>query len=245
MPDTASIGQTFSTVAPTHAETMVVSDLHLGLPTSRAAALLDTLRAWRFRRLILLGDIFHDLNFDRLNADHWALLSHVRKLSNPKRQVEVVWVLGNHDRKAAQVASHLMGVDVCEIYTWESHGRNHLAVHGDRFDRLLTRHPVLTEVGGGLLSFAQRRLGYGRAPATDQRHKRLRGLSVRVRRGALSLARDRGAQVIFCGHTHNALHERMTGSDSPLEYVNTGCWTRCPSHYATVDASGVRLHVCR
>ncbi len=231
------------TPAPT--DTLVVSDVHLGLPASRAEALLETLRHWRFHRLILLGDIFHDLHFGRLNAEHWEFLSHVRKLSNPKRRVEVVWVLGNHDRKAAQVASHLMGVRVCEHYAWESHGRRHLAVHGDRFDGLLTRHPILSDVGGRLLSFAQRRLGYGKAAWMNRRHNRMMGLSGKVRRGAVGMAQDRGVEVIFCGHTHDALHERVEAAGANLEYVNTGCWTRRPSHYATVDAGGVRLHACR
>lgn len=248
MPDTAQLGGVelqATATGPAVTDTIIVSDLHLGLPASRAAALLETLKAWRFHRLILLGDIFHDLHFGRLNADHWELLSHIRKLSNPKRHVEVVWVLGNHDRKAAQVASHLMGVTVCEHYAWESHGRRFLAVHGDRFDRLLTRHPILTDLGGRLLSFTQRNLGYGRVSGPTRRPNRRVGLSGRVRRGALALARDRGAQVIFCGHTHDALHERATETDNALEYVNTGCWTRRPSHYATVDATGVRLHACR
>jgi UDP-2,3-diacylglucosamine pyrophosphatase LpxH len=230
---------------PNVTDTLVISDVHLGLPASRAASLLETLRTWRFHRLILLGDIFHDLHFGRLDAEHWELLSHIRKLSNPKRRVEVVWVLGNHDRKAAQVASHLMGVEVCEFYSWESHGKRHLAVHGDRFDRLLANHPVLTEVGGKLMSFAQRRLGYGRFRWMDRRHNKMVGLTGRVRRGAFAFARDRGVEVIFCGHTHDALHERLEEPDVAVEYVNTGCWTRRPSHYATVDASGVHLHACR
>jgi len=240
-PDGASAVAT----APTVTDTLIISDVHLGLPASRAASLSATLKRWRFHRLVLLGDIFHDLQFGRLNAEHWELLSHIRKLSNPKRGVEVVWVLGNHDRKAAQVASHLMGVAVCEFYAWEAHGRRHLAVHGDRFDRLLTDHPVLTELGGRLLSFAQRRLGYGRIKWTDRRHNRLIGLTGKVRRGALAFARDRGVTVIFCGHTHDALHERLEEPAGTVEYVNTGCWTRRPSHYATVDASGVHLHACR
>jgi UDP-2,3-diacylglucosamine pyrophosphatase LpxH len=230
---------------PAVTDTLIISDLHLGLPASRPASLLATLKKWRFHRLILLGDIFHDLHFGRLNAEHWELLSHVRKLSNPKRRVEVVWVLGNHDRKAAQVASHLMGVEVCETYAWDSHGRRHLAVHGDRFDRLLSNHPLLTELGGRMMSFAQRRLGYARTKMANRRHNRMIGLTQKVRRGAIAFARDRGVEVIFCGHTHDALHERLEVPEGPVEYVNVGCWTRRPSHYATVDSTGVHLHACR
>jgi len=64
----------------------------------------------RFHRLILLGDIFADLNFARLTKDHWKFLGYIRKLSNPKRNVEVVWVEGNHDHGLANIMSHLVGV---------------------------------------------------------------------------------------------------------------------------------------
>ncbi|MFW5834213.1 MAG: UDP-2,3-diacylglucosamine diphosphatase [Pseudomonadota bacterium] len=227
-------------------DTLVLSDVHLGLPACRAAPLLDTLKGWRFRRLVLLGDIFHDLDFRRLNADHWDFLSHVRKLSNPKRGVEVVWVLGNHDRKAAQVASHLMGVAVHERYAWEQDGRRYLAIHGDSFDRLLTRHPILTDLGGRLLGTSQRLLRVGRGGRRwIGRSNPRRGLTTKVRQGALALALDERIDVIFCGHTHEALHEREVVEGTTVEYVNTGCWTRLPSHLATVDGGGVRLHAYR
>lgn len=224
-------------------DTLIVSDVHLGLPGSRAEILLDTLKSWRFQRLILLGDIFHDLNFRRLSSDHWEFLSHIRKLSNPRRRVEVVWVLGNHDRKAAFVLSHLMGVNVCETYSWAADGQRILAVHGDRFDHLLTRHPILTEMGGGILAFCQRLSSKGRWPAwMDQRHNKIMRLSEKVRRGAEAFALDRGADVIICGHSHDAAHLQMESERGSVEYINTGCWIRSPSHYATVDAAGIRLH---
>ncbi len=77
-------------------DTVILSDLHLGSETSRAEEAIEVLRRLRFRRLILLGDIFCDLNFGRLKKHHWHFLSYIRKLSNPKRGVEVVWVEGNH-----------------------------------------------------------------------------------------------------------------------------------------------------
>jgi len=79
-------------------DTLILSDLHLGSEISRARDALRMLKQSSFRRLILLGDIFSDLNFGRLKKEHWQFLGYIRKLSNPKRQVEVVWVEGNHDR---------------------------------------------------------------------------------------------------------------------------------------------------
>ena len=78
-------------------DTLILSDLHLGSEISRAAEALQLLRNSSFQRLILLGDIFCDLDFSRLKKEHWNFLSYIRKLSNPKRKTEVVWVEGNHD----------------------------------------------------------------------------------------------------------------------------------------------------
>jgi UDP-2,3-diacylglucosamine pyrophosphatase LpxH len=82
-------------------DTVILSDLHLGSEVSRAKAALQMLKATSFRRLILLGDIFCDLNFRRLKKEHWHFLSYIRKLSNPKRGVEVVWVEGKPRRHSA------------------------------------------------------------------------------------------------------------------------------------------------
>src|SRR3974377_1383940 len=126
-----------------YCNTMIVSDLHLGSEVSRARDALHLLKSYYFERLILLGDMFCDLNFRRLKRDHWKLLSFIRKLSNPKRGIEVVWVEGNHDRGLSVVMSHLVGIRVYQQYAWEYQGLRHLAIHGHQFDRFLTDNAIL------------------------------------------------------------------------------------------------------
>ncbi len=128
-------------------DTLILSDLHLGSEISRAEQATRMLRKNRFRRLILLGDIFSDLNFGRLTKPHWKFLGYIRKLSNPKRGIEVVWVEGNHDRGLSQVMSHLVGVKVYEEYEWEFAGRRHLAIHGHQFDRFVVNNLLLSSLG--------------------------------------------------------------------------------------------------
>ena len=125
-------------------DTVILSDLHLGSEVSRARAALHTLKATSFRRLILLGDIFCDLNFRRLKKEHWQFLSYIRKLSNPKRGIEVVWVEGNHDFGLSEVMSHLVGIQVYQEYEWQYCGLRHLAIHGHQFDRFLVNNRLLS-----------------------------------------------------------------------------------------------------
>jgi metallophosphoesterase superfamily enzyme len=56
-------------------DTLILSDLHLGADMSRAREALRVLQENQYRRLILLGDIFADLNFGRLKKEHWKFLA--------------------------------------------------------------------------------------------------------------------------------------------------------------------------
>ena len=99
------------------ADTILVSDLHLGSETSRAREATLFLRTAMFNRLILLGDIFCDLNFRRLKKEHWQFLSLIRKLSNPKRGLVKVLKGAEGARNYSQCDSMLLG-DRCGAHTF-------------------------------------------------------------------------------------------------------------------------------
>ena len=221
------------------ADTIILSDLHLGSEVSRAPAALRMLKSASFNRLILLGDIFSDLNFRRLKKEHWQFLGYIRKLSNPKREIEVVWVEGNHDHGLSQVMSHLVGVRVYQEYAWEFGGLRHLAIHGHQFDRFVSRNRVLSgflsalHLGlQGLACGKKRMIGF--LERFDTAWLRL---SAKVAGGALAHARSKSAQRVFCGHTHEAISLKRDG----VEYYNSGSWTQDSATYVAVDHQGVRI----
>jgi UDP-2,3-diacylglucosamine pyrophosphatase LpxH len=221
-------------------DTLILSDLHLGSEVSRAEEATRMLKDNRFRRLILLGDIFSDLNFRRLTKEHWKFLGYIRKLSNPKRGIEVVWVEGNHDQGLTEVMSHLVGVKVYQEYLWEFGGQRHLAVHGHQFDRFLVNNWLLSRVNTFLHLQLQKLDFKGKwfSRFVDRMGTRWLRLSAKVAAGAVSYARLRGVRRIFCGHTHVSLCRERDG----IEYYNTGSWTDSIPTYLTVDAEGVRIH---
>lgn len=221
-------------------DTLILSDVHLGSEISRAEAATRMLQETRFRRLILLGDIFCDLNFRRLTKAHWKFLGYIRKLSNPKRGIEVVWVEGNHDHGLVDVLSHLVGVRAYQEYAWEYLGRRHLAIHGHQFDRFAINNLLVSS----LLTFLHLQL-----QKLDSRSKRISRymdlmntrwlrLSTKVSDGAMTYASLHRADRIFCGHTHVPLFLERDG----VEYYNSGSWTDARPTYITVDAEGVRIH---
>jgi UDP-2,3-diacylglucosamine pyrophosphatase LpxH len=220
--------------------TLILSDLHLGSETSRAREATQVLKESCFERLILLGDIFADLNFARLTKDHWKFLGYIRKLSNPKRNVEVVWVEGNHDHGLTDIMSHLVGVRVYQQYEWTYRGLSHLAIHGHQFDGFQVNRVRLSRLGTSLYLHLQK-LDFKNKPVArmiDRLNTRWLRMSTKVAAGALAHARYHGADRIFCGHTHEATHVR----DGGIEYYNSGGWVDSRLTYLTIDEEGVRIH---
>src|SRR5271166_5315018 len=194
-------------------DTLILSDLHLGSDCSRAEEATRVLKGNSFRRLILLGDIFADLNFRRLTKEHWKFLGYIRKLSNPKRNVEVIWVEGNHDQGLTDIMSHLVGVRVYQQYAWQYGGLRHLAIHGHQFDLVVANNMRLNHLGTFLYLQLQKLDLKGKPIARfiDRLNTRWLRMSSKVASGALSHARLHGADRIFCGHTHEAMHQQQDG----------------------------------
>ncbi|MBK6771019.1 MAG: UDP-2,3-diacylglucosamine diphosphatase [Ignavibacteria bacterium] len=219
-----------------HIDTIIVSDIHLGSEVSRPSQVIDMLQSYKFNRLILLGDIFDDLNFRRLKKEHWNLLSFIRKLSNPDRNTEVIWVEGNHDEGLIDIMSHLMGVKAYKEFSWIYRNRKFLAIHGHQFDRFLNENIIVSAVSSFIYNKIQK---YDRENQTISRFikKKSKGwlrLSLKIADRAIEHCRRQNADVIICGHTHQSLFKKVSGA----EYYNTGCWTDIPSSYITIDYSG-------
>jgi UDP-2,3-diacylglucosamine pyrophosphatase LpxH len=222
-------------------DTLILSDVHLGSEVSRAREATELLSGMNFRRLVLLGDIFSDLNFRRLTSDHWKFLSRIRKLSNPKRKVEVVWVEGNHDQGLSQIMSHLVGVPVYQRYVWEYEGKRHVAVHGHQFDHFCKHNETLSRVGERILYEIQKLEGRRKrlSRMIDRVNTRWLRMESRVAEGALLYARAGRVDRIFCGHTHVASQESRHG----VEYYNSGSWIDANPTYITIDEDGVKIRL--
>jgi len=221
-------------------DTVIISDLHLGSEVSQAGAALAFLQSVHFKRLILLGDIFADLNFRRLTKEHWKFLGHIRKLSNPRHGIEVVWVEGNHDHGLTEVMSHLVGIPVYQEFSWNYSGKRHLAIHGHQFDSFAVANAFLSKVGQFIFLQLQKIDSKNQrfARYLDRLNTRWLRLSEQVAHGALSYAKPGKAERIFCGHTHAALARERDG----VEYYNSGGWVDQRCTYVAIGPEGVAIH---
>lgn len=232
--------------------TLIVSDIHIGSPVSRAEALLALLRDAfgplkdangplvdaPYSRLIILGDLFNDLLFTRLTREDWKLLSYLRKLSNPKNGLEVLWVRGNHDEPSCEVVAHLLGIRLVDDYEWEVNDQRYLAIHGHQFDHFIEKNPLITSIACGVYFFFQLldKKTHRFSRFIKRTSKRWLGLSEKLAVKALIHGKLKQCHII-CGHTHQAMSIR-----GPLSYFNSGCWTDIPSTFLTVDNGGVVFH---
>ncbi len=216
--------------------TLIVSDIHLGSPFARPKEVLELLQGFNFKRLILLGDIFDDLNFKRLKKEHWNLLSYIRKLSNPGKNIEVVWVEGNHDEGLIDKLSHLIGIEAYSEYEFEISGNKIIAVHGHQFDRFLNENIFISNISSFIYNKIQKydRENQALSRFIKRKSKGWLRLSHKVADSAIEYAKKKNRDTVICGHTHQTLQKNTGG----IKYFNTGCWTDIPSTYITIDFEG-------
>jgi UDP-2,3-diacylglucosamine pyrophosphatase LpxH len=156
----------------------------------------------------------------RLKKSHLKALTFISGLSKPENGCEVVWIEGNHDEGISYIFSSLIGATVYNEYMWEFAGKKCLAVHGDQFDQFYRNHLNLVEWGTwayqALQSFGPKAYPLCLYLKNNSKHY-ARAINI-VAENAARYANKKGANVIFCGHTHHAEHKRIGG----IDYYNSG-----------------------
>ena len=216
-------------------DTLIISDTHLGDNSTRCRILLEVIRKYEFKRLILNGDIVDGLHFQRFSSEHWDILSEFRKLS---KKSEVIWIHGNHDA-AADILSRLLGVKVLNKYIWEESGKKFLVIHGHQFDRFLNNNIIISYVAFAAYRFLKKFIkAEYLVNLIRNRSKTWKRNSLEISKGALRLARMLNCDYVFCGHAHQTYKSEKWG----IKYFNSGCWVEKPSGYITILGNEVVAH---
>jgi len=217
--------------------TLILSDFHLGSKVSRSKKAITLLKSYRFKKLILLGDIFESLNFNRLQESDWKLLSLISDFSKEKK---VRWIEGNHDKGLTKIFTAFTGAKVYKVYKWKYKNKKYLAIHGHQFDNFLINNTFLSYFanwiynGIQLVDFPDKRI----SRLIKRRSKGWLRLSEKVASRALLYAKLRKVDFIFCGHTHKAMHKKK----KDIHYYNSGCWTDDPCTFITLDEDKIEIH---
>ena len=224
-------------MSKTKINTLIISDIHLGTEISRADRVMELINKYKFKKLILLGDIFDDLDFENMPDHHWDLISLFRKVS---QKSEVIWVEGNHDKGLFKVMAAMFGIQVYKTYTWNYHHKKCLAIHGHQFDRFLINEPIISFIASQIYLFIQKHdfKDFRMSRWIKKRSKGWLRISKKVANSAILYGKVRGADNVFCGHTHRATHLKRKN----INYHNSGCWTQIPSSYITLSHGIIKIH---
>lgn len=217
---------------------VIISDLHLGSDVCRADDVLEFLHYLETSTLILNGDIFDNLNFERLKSSHWQIVKKLRKLT---KQTSLVWVRGNHDKDAEAIA-HLIGaVFVNEYIIDEYDDRSILVTHGDQFDSYINKRPLLSRFADYIYRKIQkfdkwRGNNYHYSEYIKNKSKTFLKSMYNTEQSALRYAKKNGFDGLVMGHLHRAIH-----ITDDIEYANSGSWTQKECSYVTVNQGQIKL----
>jgi UDP-2,3-diacylglucosamine pyrophosphatase LpxH len=229
---TTNLGhKTIPSFHETNINTLLVSDVHLGSELSGSEAALAVLKQYKFKRLVLLGDIFDDLNLKRLNKHDWDFLSYIRKLSNPKRGIDIIWIKGNHDAQLEDL-SFILGIPILDEFQWDINGVKYIVIHGHQFDNFLIENWFISEIASRVYTMLQKldRKTHRFSRYIKKISKSWLRLSKKVAEQALDYCEKKGADRILCGHTHQQFIQKRRN----VLYVNIGCFTDKPATYAVI-----------
>ncbi len=217
--------------------TLILSDFHLGSKVSDSKKIIAFLKTFEFKKLIILGDIFEDLNFKRLKTTDWELISLI---GHRAKKCKVIWVEGNHDKGLAKIFASLTGARVYKLYKWKYENKKFMAIHGHQFDSFLVENALISFLANQVYNFIQlidfkdKRI----SRSVKRKSKGWLRLSEKVAGRALLFAKLNGIDCIFCGHTHKS-NQAKSGQ---IDYYNCGCWTDIPATYITLDKKSIKIH---
>ena len=217
---------------------LIISDLHLGMDMCQAR-LLEEFLEWapaHANQLVINGDIFDDLNFNRLKKSHFACLRSIRRNSD-REDFHVIWMRGNHDG-SADVVSHIVGVEILDETIFDNGQLRLLILHGDQFDTFVTHYVWLTNVACAIFYFIQKYAPHRASRWIRRVTKKWQRNSERIRDRAIAYARSKKCGYVTCGHTHLPLVAQEDG----VTYVNSGTWIESPPcPFVSVKGSEIRL----
>ena len=236
MSDTPGINAGAEAKTKLRFKTIFISDVHLGMPDSKAAQASHFLRNCLCDKLVLNGDIIDAWHLSRLggwNKSHTNFLRTVlRKME--KENTQIIYLRGNHD----DILDRFIPIQFDRFTITDDHVHNtskgdYLVVHGDGFDAVTSNHAWLAKLGGlgynVLLRLNRIYNGYRRLRGKEAfsfsawiKHKVKSAVSAvgKYEEQLQNLARQRDCIGIICGHIHRA-DNKIVGD---THYLNSGDW---------------------
>lgn len=235
---------------------LVISDLHLGNPSSTARARLVSFLKYALDEkasLCINGDGFDlaQTSFARLAGDTLPVMAGLRRLVHA--DLRVYYVVGNHDIVLEHFFSDFIFSQISPFLNVESGGRRIRIEHGHVYDPWYSRAPAsyqrATRLAGYFLVAVPDTYRLWNRLTTTVDHWRTGRQHPRAHDGtdtgtayhdAAQALLERGFDSVIFGHTHVAETRCMTVGT----YINSGNWLRGNS-YVDIDRGNVVLRAWR
>ncbi|HVU15798.1 MAG TPA: UDP-2,3-diacylglucosamine diphosphatase [Candidatus Didemnitutus sp.] len=219
-----------------HVRTVIISDVHLGTPHSKADEANHFLKHIRCERLILNGDIIDGW---RLTRDGKWTRSHTRFIRRlltlvQKKDTQVIYLRGNHDDFLSRLLPmQFERIELAEDFVLETARGRYLVLHGDVFDGVVKNMVFLAHLGDmgyALLLRINRLYNLFRKMRGKEYFSLSQAIKARVKQAVnfvskfedqlAALARSRDCCGVICGHIHTPA-DKMIGD---IHYLNSGDW---------------------
>jgi len=180
--------------------------------------------------LILNGDII-DSSYPNLPRENLRILESISQESFRRN---TVWIRGNHDD--CSLLRNRGRIQFRHIHTVAD---RLLITHGNELDKTKARIQELVRpfklIQLILVKSGLKPLNLAQFATRFKPFYRL--YRNRLMLDAVKFAKEKGFEVITCGHTHYPEDRTVQG----VRYINTGAWTEYPPHYLMVNEREIRL----
>ncbi len=217
-------------------KTVVVSDLHLGIKSSKAKEVVRFIKNHPAEKIILNGDIIDGWqlrksgSWKKKHTRFFKLL--LKMLSNSETQV--IYLRGNHDDFLDEILPLEIGnFSIRRDYIHESFGKRYYVVHGDIFDSITTKLKWLAklgDVGYTFLLWLNRFYNNYRTRRGLPYYSLSQQIKLKVKSAVsfisdfenelAEVARIKKCDGVITGHIHQPANKMIDG----IHYLNSGDW---------------------
>ena len=217
-------------------KTVVVSDLHLGIKSSKAKEVVRFLKAHPAETIILNGDIIDGWQLKKSGEwkkKHSRFFKLILKFISDKN-IKIVYLRGNHDDFLDEIMPFTLGnFSIQREFYLQSGGKKYYVIHGDIFDTITTKMTWLAKIGDvgyTFLLWLNRHYNHYRVKKGLPYYSISQMIKNKVKKAVnfitdfeeqlSDIAKNKGCDGIITGHIHQPANKMIDG----IHYLNSGDW---------------------
>jgi UDP-2,3-diacylglucosamine pyrophosphatase LpxH len=205
---------------------LFISDVHLGSKGTNTKLLLETLKKYQPKELIIVGDFIDGWLLKKRHYWTQDFTNVIRKiLSYSKEGTKVTYITGNHDDFLRNYVPMYLGENI--TITNEIIWNQYFITHGDLYDGIVQMKWLgkLGSFGYELaigIDMLMKRMGYKKSLSKFLKKKVKDAVKfiTNFEDQVVYQAKKRNCKGVICGHIHTPENKMIDG----IHYLNCGDW---------------------